>query len=253
MIVKIPSSQGSLEKNLGCELFPNLLIEKLNRKDLKVDQVEVVQSDIEETDKRIYSKAKSVIKEKPFFVGGDHSITYILFKSFSENFESASLIIFDAHADSTSFFKPVSHEDMNKVLIVEGLLEKERLLIIGIRKIYPEEEPFLKEKEIQLIHAEEIHKNFEKAKAKLQEFLSKQKNIYLSFDIDSLDPSIAPGTGYLEENGLTEQESFDLLELVLNSGKVKAMDLVEINPKLDNDEKTISLGKKICEKWLERN
>lgn len=245
MLVKVPSSQGSLDKNLGCELAPGILCGGL-----EAETVDVVQSDIVATDEAIYSKAKEVIQKKPIFIGGDHSITYSLFKAFSENFEKHSLIIFDAHADATSFFKPVSHEDMNKVLIEEGLLEKERLLIIGIRKIYPEEEPFLKEKNISLLHAKNIHEKLEAAKEKLQKFLENQENIYVSFDIDGLDPSIAPGTGYCEENGLTEKEAFDLLEQVLDSGKIKAADLVEINPKLDKEEKTISIGKRILEKLI---
>lgn len=243
-LIKIPSSQGSLEKNLGCELAPELLC-----KEKESELIKVIQSDIEATDSNIYSKAKEVVKEKPIFVGGDHSITYTLFKAFSENFPEASLIIFDAHADSTSFFKPVSHEDMNKVLIEEGILEKERLLIIGIRKIWDEEKPFLEKNKIQLLSSEEIHSDFKEAREKLREFLSKQKNIYVSFDIDALDPSIAPGTGYREENGLTEQESFDFLEMILGSGKVKAGDLVEINPNLDEKGKTLEIGKKILGKF----
>jgi len=246
MLVKVPSSQGSLDKNLGCELTPGILC-----KGKEAETVDVVQSDIEATDQAIYSKAKEVIHQKPIFIGGDHSITYSLFKAFSESFENASLIIFDAHADCTSFFKPVSHEDMNKVLIEEGLLEKKKLLIIGIRKIWDEEKPFLEKNKIQLIYSKEIHENLEKAKEKLKKFLEEQKNIYVSFDIDGLDPSIAPGTGYCEENGLTEQEAFDLLEQVLNSGKVKASDLVEINPKLDKEDKTISIGKKIIGKLIQ--
>ncbi|MCR4336018.1 MAG: arginase family protein [archaeon] len=245
-LVKVPSSQGSLEKNLGCELAPEILCGK------KAESVNVIPNDLESTDENIYSKAKEIINEKPVFVGGDHSITYSLFKAFSENFSNASLIIFDAHADCTSFFKPVSHEDMNKVLIEEGLLEKERLLIIGIRKIWAEEKPFLEKNKIQLISAQEIHNDLEKTKIQLQEFVSKQKNIYLSFDIDALDPSIAPGTGYLEENGLTEKETFELLQTVLDSKKVKATDLVEINPKLDEDGKTIIIGKRILKKLVEQ-
>ena len=245
MLVKVPSSQGSLDKNLGTELAPEILC-----KGLEAETVNVVRSDIVATDEAIYSKAKEVIQKKPIFIGGDHSITYSLFKAFSENFEKPSLIIFDAHADATSFFKPVSHEDMNKVLIEEGLLEKERLLIIGIRKIDKEEEPFLKEKNISLLHAKEIHENLEATKEKLQKFLEEQKNIYVSFDIDGLDPSIAPGTGYREEDGLTEKEAFDLLEQVLETGKVKAADLVEIKPKLDKEGKTVSIGKKILEKLI---
>ena len=108
----------------------------------------------------------------------------------------------------------------------------------------------MKEKNISLLHAKEIHENLEATKEKLQKFLEEQKNIYVSFDIDGLDPSIAPGTGYREEDGLTEKEAFDLLEQVLETGKVKAADLVEIKPKLDKEGKTVSIGKKILEKLI---
>ncbi|MFH1391621.1 MAG: arginase family protein [Candidatus Diapherotrites archaeon] len=238
-LVKVPSSQGSLEKNIGCELAPEILCSK------EAESVKVIPNDLETTEENIYSKAKEVIKQKPIFVGGDHSITYSLFKAFSEEFEKPCLLIFDAHADCDVFFKPVSHQDLNRAVIEENLIEKERLLIIGLRKVFDVEKPFFKEHKISIISSEEIHKNFNKAKEQLQKFLGEQKNIYLSIDIDALDPSIAPGTGYREENGLTKQEFFEVLEMVLDSGKVKAADLVEVNPKLDDEGKTIKLGKNI--------
>ena len=116
LLVKVPSSQGSLEKNLGCELAPDLLTQGLQG----VDEVEVVQNDIVETDKRIYEKALSTFPQKAIFLGGDHSITYSLFKAFSEKFQNPSLIVFDAHPDAMKGIKPVSHEDMNRELIEDG-------------------------------------------------------------------------------------------------------------------------------------
>ena len=246
-LILIPSSQGSLDKNLGCETAPELLC-----KNKETEKVNVVPSNLEETDNAIYSKAKEVIQQNPIFVGGDHSITYSLFKAFSEKFENPTLIIFDAHADADVFFKPVSHQDLNRAIIEENLIEKERLMIIGLRKVFDVEKPFLEEHKIQNISADEIHKTFEEVKNELNEFLQKQKNIYLSIDIDALDPSIAPGTGYLEENGLTKKEFFELLEMILDSKKVKASDLVEINPKLDKEDKTVLLGKKILEKLIKK-
>ncbi len=242
-LILIPSSQGSLDKNLGCETAPELLC-----KNKETEKVNVVPSNLEETDKAIYSKAKEVIQQNPIFVGGDHSITYSLFKAFSEEFSNASLIIFDAHADADVFFKPVSHQDLNRAVIEEKIIEKERLMIIGLRKVFDVEKPFLKKHKIPIISAEEIHKDFNGAKEKLSEFLENQKNIYLSIDIDALDPSIALGTGYLEKNGLTKKEFFELLEMILETKKVKASDLVEINPKLDKENKTINLGKEILRK-----
>jgi len=108
---------------------------------------------------------------------------------------------------------------LNRAVIEEKLIKKERLMIIGLRKIFEIEKPFLEENKIQNISAKEIHLNFEEAKKKLSEFLQKQKNIYLSIDIDALDPSIAPGTGYLEENGLNEKEFFEKLDNLMDLAK----------------------------------
>ena len=150
-IIMVPSSQGSLGKNLGCELAPGILGKGLG---IMGERVAVVQSDLEETDKAIYAKAKEVFSqnEKALFIGGDHSITYSLFKAFSENNRNASLVIFDAHADSTKGIKPVSHEDVNRELIDDDLLKPENLLIIGLRKTWENEEEFLREKKIQTIN-----------------------------------------------------------------------------------------------------
>jgi len=232
-IIKVPTSQGSLDKNIGTELAPEILC-----KEIECEEVFVTKGDMEATDAAIYSKAKEIFSnpkeknhEKAIFVGGDHSITYNIFKAFSEKFEKPCLLIFDAHADCDVFFKPVSHQDLNRAVVEEKLADTQDIIIIGIRKVFDVEEPFLKKNKIPTITAEEIHTNFEKSKEKLQNFIARQKNIYLSFDIDALDPSIAPGTGYLEENGLSKKQAFEMLEIVIKSGKVKTFDLVEINPK----------------------
>jgi arginase family enzyme len=243
-LISIASSQGSLDKNKGCELFPEKIFSEFS---LKKDFVKIKENNNEETDKRIYLKSKELFKEKEFlfFIGGDHSITYSEFKAFSELNENACLIVFDAHADCTQFFKPVSHEDMNKVLIEERILKKENLLLIGVRKIYDIEKKWLKEKKIKLISSKEIHSSIEKTKQQLTEFLKGKENIFVSIDCDVFDPKLMPATGYLEENGLNEKQFFELLEIIINSSKIKAMDLVEINPLKDIKNKGFNLGKNI--------
>lgn len=238
------SSQGSLDKNKGCELFPKKIFSFYS---IKKEIIKIKKNDNEETDKQIYLKSKKIFNEKefPFFIGGDHSITYSEFKAFAEKFENPALIVFDAHADCAQFFKPVSHEDMNKVLIEEGILKKENLLLIGVRKIYEIEKKWLKEKKIKQITAKEIHNSIEKSKQKLNEFLKNKKNLFISIDCDVFSPEIMPATGYLEKNGLNEKQFFELLEIILKTKKVKAMDLVEINPLKDIKNKGLNLGKKI--------
>ncbi|MFH1588928.1 MAG: arginase family protein [Candidatus Diapherotrites archaeon] len=278
-LISVPSSQGSLEKNLGCKKFPELIFEEPEFRETEKTKIKVIQNDIEATDELVFEEAKKIFQEQklieektkknnskiqkkkfPLFLGGDHSITYSEFKAFAEQYENACLIVFDAHADCAQFFKPVSHEDMNKTLVEEGILKKENLLLIGVRKIYEIEEKWLKEKEIQVISSNEVHENLEKTKKQIKEFIQNKKNIFLSIDCDAFDPSIMPATGYLEKNGLNEKEFFELLGLILENGKVKGMDLVEINPLKDEERKGFNLGKgiiyfiggKLCQKEEEK-
>ncbi|MFH1586299.1 MAG: arginase family protein [Candidatus Diapherotrites archaeon] len=244
-IIKIPSSQGSLDKNLGCEKAPEVLCRELG---VEGEEVEVVAGDIVATDGNVYSKAREVIRENPFFMGGDHSITYSLFRAFSENFENSSLIVFDAHADAMKGIKPVSHEDMNRELIDDGLLEKEKLLLVGLRKIWEQEQEFLEEKGIKAINSRKIHNDFDKAKIEMKNFVEEQNHIYLSIDLDVLDPKIFPATGYLERGGLSVDQLLELIGLVFLSGKVRAIDLVEFNPEKDEDGKGLVAAKKVTEK-----
>jgi len=253
-IFLVPSEQGSLDKNRGCAKAPEAILETLKAKGVlpEIETVAVVQSDIEATDEAIFESAKKAFSGKcfPLFLGGDHSITYSLFRAFSETYGAESaLVIFDAHADCSQFFKPVSHEDMNKVLVEEGLLKPENLLIIGLRKVFGVEEEFLEKNKIKSVSPALANRETEKAKALLKEFLSGRKTVYVSVDIDAFDPSIAPATGYPEKNGLLEKPFFSLLGFLIESGKVKGADLVEANPEMAGGTKTVLFAAKIASKF----
>ncbi|MBI4053472.1 MAG: arginase family protein [Candidatus Diapherotrites archaeon] len=256
-IFLVPSEQGSLDKNRGCAKAPAAIIKALEKEGIKPENesVAVVQSDIEATDEAIFLAAKKAFAEKagpekfPVFLGGDHSITYSLFRAFSKTFgKDSALVIFDAHADCCQFFKPVSHEDMNKVLVEEGLLKPENLLIIGLRKVFDVEKGFLRKNKIKSIAPQTANLETQKARAQLRGFLAKRKNIYVSIDIDAFDPGFAPATGYPEKKGLLEKPFFSLLDVLLESGKVKAYDLVEANPSMNGGRKTVGLAARIIGK-----
>ena len=153
VIIKIKSSQGGLGKADGAELAPDKVVEYLGE-GFEIDEVEVVQSNIEETNKNIGEKASQTLDKKPIFLGGDHSITFPLFKAFAKKHKNPCLLIFDAHVDMSNDFLPPTHEDFNKTLIEQKILEPENLMIIGARKIYDIEEGYIKEKNIQILEKE---------------------------------------------------------------------------------------------------
>ena len=228
-ILNCPTSQGSFGTNIGCEKAPALICPE-------AETILLPKDNIEETNKTLENT------EGDFFVGGDHSITYSLFKSFTAKHKNPCLIIFDAHADCSDDFMPPTHEDFNKVLVNQGILKPENLFLIGTRKIYSHEKEFLERKKIRYSEignvglAEDLIKE-------IQKFVG-DKKMYLSIDIDVLDKSEAPGTGYVEEG---EGRRLDYLLKTLGGIKdlIRRGDLVEINPDKDIEGKTVEAGKKI--------
>ncbi len=225
LIVKVPFING-LGKTKGCEKAPNVLAK--NAGEIKVDN-----DNAKESLKEIYSKAFQIIKkgEQVLFVGGDHSISYPLAKAFSKvSRKKKCLVVFDAHADCMKPMKEPTHEEWLRAVIEEKLFD--RIILVGLRKIEPEEKRFLeKHKEVQICKAFDLPDDY---------------NLYLSIDIDVLDPSIAPGTGYLEPNGLSKEKFFQLIKKI--KGKARAIDLVEVNPDKDLNNKTIKLALDIIKK-----
>ena len=228
--IKVPTSQGSLGRNKGTEKAPDALIPD-------AEGVEVVEGNIEDTNENI-EKA-----EGDFFVGGDHSITYPLFRKFASEHKNPALLIFDAHADTVNNFHPPTHEDFNKVLVDEGTFKPENLFIIGLRHVDKIEQDFLDEKGIKHLYMKDVPSK-EELIEQIKEF-AEGKDLYLSVDIDSLDPRCCPGTGFPVDGG------FELDDLLWILGQIKDLpkriDLVEINPEKDVDERTVESGKRVID------
>lgn len=195
---------------------------------------ETKNENIAEDQALIEEKAKELLNEKCLFVGGDHSITYPLFKSFKEiNGEDSFLIVFDAHPDCMPAMKEPTHEEFIYAIIKEGL-DPKSLLMLGIRKKEPEEHQFLGEPDIKYFNAK---KDLETVKEYIKE-KTKGKKVYLSIDIDTLDPEVCPAVNYPEPEGYSKGDFFELLNFIKDNCDVKAADLVEIVPEKDVDEKT---------------
>lgn len=216
--VKVCSSEGSMGKNKGCELAPDAILGNKGEK-ISLNELESSEGDI--------------------FVGGDHSITYGLYKGFDKKFSGKkALVIFDAHVDCADYIKPPTHEDYVRVLIQDKIIDSSNVFIIGVRRVYACEKKFLKGKKVNIYRWKD---DFDGLFSKLCNYDS----IYLSIDIDVLNPLIAQGTGYLHKGGFDFLDLKKLLGVVKKTEKIKRVDLVEVNPLKDVNGKTIKLAKKI--------
>jgi len=256
-IVKIPSSQGGLGKADGSELAPDRVLEKTKElfmsEDgilpvLDVDSVSVVDSNIEETNKSICTKALGILKDnvRPLFLGGDHSITFPIVKAFSSVYGSNSgVIIFDAHPDAENDFV-ATHEDLLCALVNQNVIKKENIILVGTRNWDKKEVEFIKVNKIKYFSMKEIaNEGMHEVSESLMSVAKNVSDLYVSIDIDVLDPAFAPGTGYMEPGGLSSRELLFFLHRLKRLQNLRAFDLVEINPSKDVNDMTSKVGAKI--------
>ena len=212
--------------------------------------INVDNSDVEESEKKIYSKSKEIfnMSGRSCFIGGDHSITYPIFKAFSETNKDAFLIVFDAHADCMPSMKEPTHEEFLRAIIERGLVKSENVILVGARKIEKEERLFLAEKNIKVF--EEIY-DIEAIADYITE-KANGKDVYVSVDIDVLDPAFAPAVNYPEVNGLSSKELFYLLRRIFCIKSLKVLDVVEAVPEKDKkyDYRTIKICAKIISDFI---
>jgi agmatinase len=218
--------------------------------DVKSEEIKVDNTNIEEAEKIIYDKVKDIFKkeDKFIFIGGDHSITYPIFKAFSESKKNSFLIVFDAHADCDYPAKDPTHEEFLRAILEEELVKPENVVLIGVRKMWDIEKEFLKEKGIKIF--EDIS-DIEAVANYITE-KSNGKDVYVSIDIDVLDPTFAPAVNYPEPNGLSSKELFYLLERISHIKNLKVLDIVEAVPEKDKkyDYKTVKICAKIIKEFI---
>ena len=178
----------------------------------------------------------------PLAVGGDHSITHPIMKAVGKD-RPVGMIHIDAHCDTSGSFDGTKfhHGGPFRNAVLDGVLDPTRTIQIGIRGSSEYLWEFSYESGMTVIHAEDVSGMgipaiIEKAKA-----IVGDGPTYLSFDIDSLDPSFAPGTGTPEIGGLTTRE---VLELVrgLKGINLVGGDVVEVAPQYDATTNTALAG-----------
>ncbi|MBU0666843.1 MAG: arginase family protein [Nanoarchaeota archaeon] len=220
-------------------LTENGVLPVINQETIIIDN-----NDVEESFKKIEQQL-DFSNSFTMIVGGDHSITYPSFKTFSKNYENPGMVIFDAHPDVQDDFK-ISHEDYLRNLINDNIIKKENIIIIGIRNWSKEEVQYLKNNKIKFYTMREL--SFEEEREICDAVMSVARSwdgFYLSIDIDVLDPAFAPGTGYAEPGGMTTRQLIYFLQRLKLLKNLKATDIVEVNPKIDLNDMTSKAAAKI--------
>ena len=253
-VIKIPLNAGAMKKKDGIEQAPDKILEFA--KDLfmtedahlpvfYIDDVKIDNLDFEGSLDAIYDKIKQ-IDSFTVLLGGDHSMTYPALKAFSEAYKEPGFIVFDAHPDLENNFEPPTHEDWLRVLIEKGLVKKENVILVGTRHMHHNETDFIKTNKLKLFTMKEV--SMEGLSEVCDSIMSVARQfgaLYLSIDIDVLDPAFAPGTGHTEPGGLTTRELLYFVHRLKNLKNLKMADIVEINPKKDLNDMTSKIGAKL--------
>jgi guanidinopropionase len=178
----------------------------------------------------------------PVSVGGDHSITLPILKALGAK-RPVGMIHIDAHCDTAGPFEGsrFHHGGPFRQAVLDGVLDPKRTIQIGIRGNSEFLWEFSYDSGMTVIHAHEFQKlGLEKTIAKMRQVVGRGP-VYMSFDIDSLDPAFAPGTGTPEIGGITTREAMALLRGAAGLDVIGG-DVVEVAPQYDATTNTAHAG-----------
>jgi arginase len=190
----------------------------------------------------------------PLILGGDHSIAIGTLSGLSRHYKNLGVIWFDAHSDlNTEDTSPsgnihgmglgIGHPLLTQIKSNGFKIDPRNVVIIGARQIDAGEKEYINASGVTCYTMHDIDRMgmgqvIEKALA----ILSTTDGIHLSFDVDSLDPLHAPGTGTPVIGGVSYREAHFALELLNESGLITSAEFVEVNPKLESDNNTVELA-----------
>ncbi|WP_437937997.1 agmatinase [Sorangium sp. So ce341] len=182
----------------------------------------------------------------PFVVGGDHSIALPVLRALARRHGPVAVVHVDAHLDTSTaevWGEPFHHGTPFRNAIDEGLIGRGALHQIGVRATWghPEEGAFAAHAGATLYGMDRIDEDGASTIAAAIRAAAGDAPVYISFDIDGIDPAYAPGTGTAVPGGLTSREAIQLLRGLAGINLV-GMDLVEVCPALDHADITLHLG-----------
>lgn len=193
--------------------------------------------------------------ETAIILGGDHSVAMGTVSAALTRPGRVGVLWIDAHGD---FNTPETTPSGNvhgmvvtslmgrcplPLIFGEKHLQPEQIVMIGIRDLDSQERVALRESHIPVMTMREIDENGIAAVTRnALATLGDVDSLHISFDMDSLDPTIAPGVGTPVPGGLSIREAHLLMEILCDDGRVRSLDLVEVNPILDEYNRTAELA-----------
>lgn len=227
---------------------------------------------IQDTCERLATETSRSIEEGalPCVIGGDHAIAVGTWSGVTTKLcaqQKFGLIWIDAHMDSHTDQTTPSNaihgmplaalmgygmEPLTEVASAQPKLSPEHVVLIGVRSFEEGEENLLKDLNVRVMDRTEVHqRGFESCfKEALTIAQRGTQGFGVSVDLDAFDPRFAPGVGVPETDGLSPDEVIPALKGLIDNPNFKAFEVVELNPPLDVDDKTLELAQKLIRNTL---
>lgn len=221
---------------LEVPLSKQITLEDIGDLEVSMRLPESAAVDISEASTKLANK-----ESKLLFIGGDHFITYPILKGLKRGCKGRyGLVYLDAHADLYSDMGgyQLSHATTVRRIVDDELVKVEDIAAFDLRSALPEQRNELTGSAV--------------AKASLDGFTTRIKTIgkavdhlYISVDLDVLSPEIAPGVSHPESGGLSVLDLVNALRAAFSTGKVRFVDVVELNPLIDKSDLTATAARDI--------
>ena len=190
-------------------------------------------------------KIRTIIKEEleksnhVLSIGGDHSITFPIIEAFSAKYDSLNILHFDAHPDLYDDFdnNPFSHASPFARIMENNLVK--RLVQIGIRTLNDHQIDQVNRFGVEVIEMKDFDSDL------VLQFIGP---VYISLDLDGLDPAYAPGVSHPEPGGLSTRNIINIIHSL--KGEVVGGDIVEYNPDKDINDITATTGAKLMKELI---
>nr|QDY52109.1 arginase family protein [Mimiviridae sp. ChoanoV1] len=242
---------------LGCEeIYNNYLKKNLYNVNFINYEHKIFDYDKSEENHKImfelHKYIRELINKYDFFIllGGDHSISMATISGLYLNHPREKCVIWlDAHTDCNNIEKsetgnihgmPVAGllGDLEEPYNNYKCLDYHEICYIGPRSIDDFEDEYIKKHNILTLGTDKINEDIDSVLQKVEEFIN-DREVHLSFDIDVMDPELISSTGVPEKNGINMNQMKKIL-LFIGEFNIKSMDIVELNPKLGNYEKSFN-------------
>lgn len=229
MIIGFKCDKGS--KLPGASLAPVKYVETSQVYSNKLEKLLLIDDISNLSDEEVEDELKCSIRNNniSLAIGGDHSISYVLGKTLRR--KNSCLIIFDAHID---YFPNCSKKIKNWNFIEYTLEFYEKVIVLGSRN-YEFKGREGSNSKIKVISSHEIFENIEEVIKVVYEEVEGIQSIYLSIDMDVLDPAFFNSVSYPLIGGITMNELLYFLRLIFGTKKVYFCDIVEYNPMVGDD------------------